>query len=227
MSITPEQLHEQLATSVVELDEDLTKNLSQQVIDEGFDAWLAVENGLVAGMDRAGKLFDEEEYFIPELLIASDAMYGGLDILRPHIPTQSEDQQKVRVVIGVIEGDTHDIGKNLVRIMLDVAGFEVIDLGRDVPPQTFVDRAKEVGARVIAIASLMTTTMDGMAEVVRILEAEKIRDQYKVIVGGAPISEGFARRIGADGYASRAPAAVQLVKRLTVPSGDLNAVRLT
>ena len=214
MSINAEQLHEQLATAVVELDEDLTKQLARQVIDLGFDAWSAVELGLVAGMDRAGKLFDEEEYFIPELLIASDAMYAGLDILRPHIPKQDEGEQKVRVVIGVIEGDTHDIGKNLVRIMLDVAGFEVIDLGRDVPPQTFVDRAKEVGARIIAIASLMTTTMDGMAEVVRILEAEKIRDQFKVIVGGAPISQGFAKRIGADGYASRAPAAVQLAKRL-------------
>ena len=214
MSINAEQLHEQLAAAVVELDEDLTKQLAQQVIDLGFDAWSAVELGLVAGMDRAGKLFDEEEYFIPELLIASDAMYAGLDILRPHIPKQDEGEQKVRVVIGVIEGDTHDIGKNLVRIMLDVAGFEVIDLGRDVPPQTFVDRAKEVGARIIAIASLMTTTMDGMAEVVRILEAEKIRDQFKVIVGGAPISQGFAKRIGADGYASRAPAAVQLAKRL-------------
>ena len=214
MSINAEQLHEQLAAAVVELDEDLTKQLAQQVIDLGFDAWSAVELGLVAGMDRAGKLFDEEEYFIPELLIASDAMYAGLDILRPHIPKQDEGEQKVRVIIGVIEGDTHDIGKNLVRIMLDVAGFEVIDLGRDVPPQTFVDRAKEVGARIIAIASLMTTTMDGMAEVVRILEAEKIRDQFKVIVGGAPISQGFAKRIGADGYASRAPAAVQLAKRL-------------
>ena len=214
MSINAEQLHEQLAAAVVELDEDLTKQLAQQVIDLGFDAWSAVELGLVAGMDRAGKLFDEEEYFIPELLIASDAMYAGLDILRPHIPKQDEGEQKVRVVIGVIEGDTHDIGKNLVRIMLDVAGFEVIDLGRDVPPQTFVDRAKEVGARIIAIASLMTTTMDGMAEVVRILEAEKIRDQFKVIVGGAPISQGFAKRIGADGSASRAPAAVQLAKRL-------------
>jgi len=214
MSINAEQLHEQLATAVVELDEDLTKQLAQQAIDLGFDAWSAVEYGLVAGMDRAGKLFDEEEYFIPELLIASDAMYAGLDILRPHIPVQNEGERKVRVVIGVIEGDTHDIGKNLVRIMLDVAGFEVIDLGRDVPPQVFVDRAKEVGARIIAIASLMTTTMDGMAEVVRILEAENIRDQFKVIVGGAPISQGFAKRIGADGYASRAPAAVQLAKRL-------------
>jgi len=214
MTISATQLHEQLSTAIVELDEDLTKQLAQQVIDLGFDAWEAVELGLVAGMDRAGKLFDEEEYFIPELLLASDAMYAGLDILRPHIPVQNAGEEKVRVVIGVIEGDTHDIGKNLVRIMLDVGGFDVIDLGRDVPPQTFVDRAKEVGARIIAMASLMTTTMDGMAEVIRILEAEKIRDQFKVIVGGAPISQGFAKKIGADGYASRAPAAVQLAKRL-------------
>jgi len=214
MSITTEQLHEQLVTAVVELDEDLAKQLAQQAVDLGFNAWDAVEHGLVTGMDRAGKLFDEEEYFIPELLLASDAMYAGLDILRPHIPKQNAGEEKVRVVIGVIEGDTHDIGKNLVRIMLDVGGFEVFDLGRDVPPQTFVDRAREVGARIIAIASLMTTTMDGMAEVIRILEAEKIRDQFKVIVGGAPVSQGFANRIGADGYASRAPAAVQLAKRL-------------
>jgi len=196
------------------MDEDLAKQLAQQAVDLGFDAWSAVEHGLVAGMDRAGELFDEETYFIPELLLASDAMYAGLNILRPHIPKQNEGEHKVRVVIGVIEGDTHDIGKNLVRIMLDVAGFEVIDLGRDVPPQTFVDRAREVGAHIIAISSLMTTTMDGMAEVIRILEAEKIRDQFKVIVGGAPISQGFAKRIGADGYASRAPAAVLLAKRL-------------
>ena len=221
MSISAAQLHEQLAAAVVELDEDRTKQLAQQAVDAGFNAWDAVEYGLVAGMDRAGKLFDEEEYFIPELLLASDAMYAGLDILRPHIPKQNEGEQKVRVVIGVIEGDTHDIGKNLVRIMLDVGGFDVIDLGRDVPPQTFVDRAKEVGARIIAMASLMTTTMDGMAEVIRILEAEKIRDQFKVIVGGAPISQGFAKRIGADGYASRAPAAVQLAKRLVEESASV------
>jgi len=221
MSISAAQLHEQLAAAVVELDEDLTKQLAQQVVDLAFNAWDAVEYGLVAGMDRAGKLFDEEEYFIPELLLASDAMYSGLDILRPHIPKQNEGEQKVRVVIGVIEGDTHDIGKNLVRIMLDVGGFDVIDLGRDVPPQTFVDRAKEVGARIIAMASLMTTTMDGMAEVIRILEAEKIRDQFKVIVGGAPISQGFAKRIGADGYASRAPAAVLLAKRLVEESASV------
>jgi methanogenic corrinoid protein MtbC1 len=115
----------------------------------------------------------------------------------------------------VVAGDTHDIGKNLVRIMLEVAGFEVFDLGRDVPARTFVDRALEVNADVIALSTLMTTTMDQMAQVVRILRAEDIRDRFKVIVGGAPLSQQFADRIGADGYAAKATLAVQLAKRLT------------
>jgi corrinoid protein of di/trimethylamine methyltransferase len=210
----PSDLHEALATAVVELDEPLTAELSQQVVALGHDAWAAVENGLIAGMNRAGQLFDEEEYFVPELLIAADAMYAGLTILRPHISGQFAGHGR-RVVIGVVEGDTHDIGKNLVRIMLEVAGFEVFDLGRDVPARTFVDRAVEVEADVIALSTLMTTTMDQMAQVVRLLEAAKIRDRFKVIVGGAPISQQFADRIGADGYASKAALAVQLTKRLT------------
>jgi corrinoid protein of di/trimethylamine methyltransferase len=215
----PSDLHEALATAVVELDEPLTAELSQQVVALGHDAWAAIENGLIAGMNRAGKLFDEEEYFVPELLIAADAMYAGLTILRPHINGQFAGHGR-RVVIGVVEGDTHDIGKNLVRIMLEVAGFEVFDLGRDVPARKFVDRALEVEADVIALSTLMTTTMDQMAQVVRLLEAGEIRDRFKVIVGGAPLSQQFADRIGADGYAPKAALAVQLAKRLT---GLLNA----
>jgi corrinoid protein of di/trimethylamine methyltransferase len=213
MSIHKDQLYEKLATAVVELDEDLAKSLSQEAVDKGYDAWETIEHGLVEGVDRAGKLFDEETYFIPELLIAADAMYAGLDILKPHVK-RNEHATKRRVVIGVIEGDTHDIGKNLVRLMLDVGGFEVFDLGRDVPPRAFTEKAKEVGAELIAISTLMTTTMDGIAEVIRILKAENIRDQFKVIVGGAPISQSFADRIGADGYSAKASAAVQLAKRL-------------
>jgi corrinoid protein of di/trimethylamine methyltransferase len=210
----PSDLHEALATAVVELDEPLTAELSQRVVSLGHDAWAAIENGLIAGMNRAGKLFDEEEYFVPELLIAADAMYAGLTILRPHINGQFTNHGR-RVVIGVVEGDTHDIGKNLVRIMLEVAGFEVFDLGRDVPARRFVERALEVEADVIALSTLMTTTMDQMAQVVRLLEADEIRERFKVIVGGAPLSQQFADRIGADGYAPKAALAVQLVKRLT------------
>jgi methanogenic corrinoid protein MtbC1 len=213
MSSAQEELFERLSDAVLELDEDLTKALSQEVVDRGYDAWEALEKGLVLGVNRAGKLFDEEEYFVPELLIAADAMYGGLEILRPHIKKESYGQPR-KVVIGVVQGDTHDIGKNLVRIMLEVSGFEVHDLGRDVPPAKFVDYAIEVGADIIALSTLMTTTMEQMAEVVRILDRQQVRRNFKVIVGGSPLSQQFSDRIGADGYAPKAAQAVQLCKRL-------------
>ena len=214
-----QKLYEEIANAVLELDEERTKALSQEVLKRGYDAWEAVEQGLIAGVNRAGKLFDEEEYFVPELLIAADAMYAGLDILRPHIKEQFTGISR-RVVIGVIQGDTHDIGKNLVRIMLEVAGFEVHDLGRDVPPRKFVDRAVEVKADIIALSTLMTTTMERMGDVIGILEEENLRNRFKVIVGGSPLSQAFADRIGADGYAPKAAQAVQLAKRL---SGLVNA----
>ena len=214
-----QKLYDEIANAVLELDEERTKALSQEVLKRGYDAWEAVEQGLIAGVNRAGKLFDEEEYFVPELLIAADAMYAGLDILRPHIKEQFTGISR-RVVIGVIQGDTHDIGKNLVRIMLEVAGFEVHDLGRDVPPRKFVDRAVEVKADIIALSTLMTTTMERMGDVIGILEEENLRNRFKVIVGGSPLSQAFADRIGADGYAPKAAQAVQLAKRL---SGLVNA----
>ena len=214
-----QKLFDELANAVFELDEERAKALSQEVLDKGYDAWEAVEQGLIVGVNRAGKLFDEEEYFVPELLIAADAMYAGLDILRPHIKEQFTGHTR-KVVIGVVQGDTHDIGKNLVRIMLEVAGFEVHDLGRDVPPRKFVDRAIEVKADIIALSTLMTTTMERMGEVIGILEEENLRNRFKVIVGGSPLSQQFADRIGADGYAPKAAQAVQLAKRL---SGLVNA----
>jgi dimethylamine corrinoid protein len=213
MANDKDQLLERLADAVLELDEELTKELAHQVLARGYDAWDAIENGLLLGIGKAGKLFDEEEYFVPEILIAADAMYAGLDILRPFIKNHDAGPAR-RVVIGVVQGDTHDIGKNLVRIMLEAAGFEVHDLGRDVPAARFVDRAIEVEADIIALSTLMTTTMEQMAEVIRILDARKVRDRFKVIVGGSPLSQKFSDRIGADGYAPKAAAAVQLAKRL-------------
>ena len=213
------KLYDEIANAVLELDEDRAKALSQEVLKSGYDAWEAVEQGLILGVNLAGKLFDEEEYFVPELLIAADAMYAGLAILRPNIKEQFTGHTR-RVVIGVVQGDTHDIGKNLVRIMLEVAGFEVHDLGRDVPPRKFVDRAVEVKADIIALSTLMTTTMTQMAQVVSILKAGNIRHRFKVIVGGSPLSQQFSDRIGADGYAPKAALAVQLAKRL---SGLVNA----
>jgi len=213
MSNQHESLFRALSDAVVGMDEDRTRELSQRAVDQGIDALTAIEQGLVDGMNRAGALFETEEYFIPELLLCSDAMYVGLDILRPHL---RHEQNKIRhkIVIGVVEGDTHDIGKNLVKIMLEASGFEIVDLGRDIPPQRFVDEAVKAQASVIALSTLMTTTMDGMAEVIKLLQKANVRERFKVIVGGGPISQSFANRIGADGYAAGAPAAVKLVKQL-------------
>lgn len=215
MSVNKEEIYKRLADAVVNMEEEDTVNICNQVISENFDAYEAINNGLSAGMDQAGKLFDEEEYFVPELLICSDAMYAGLEVLKPHIKAKDENI-KQKVVIGVVEGDTHDIGKNLVKIMLETAGFDIIDLGRDVAPFTFVEKAKEEKAKIIVISTLMTTTMEGMSEVIELLNKENIRENFKVMIGGGPISQGYADKIGADGYSVNAAEAVKLAKRLAL-----------
>ena len=202
-----------LSDAVLDMDEVKVEEIAHRVIKEKIDAYRAIENGLVDGMNRAGQLFEDEEYFIPEILLCSDAMYAGLNILNPYINREQQRTRK-KVVIGVVEGDTHDIGKNLVKTLLDAAGFEVVDLGRDVPPAQIVNAAIAEHADVIALSTLMTTTMDGMASVIKILQESGHRDAFKVIVGGGPISQSFADRIGADGYAPSAPAAVKLLHKL-------------
>jgi corrinoid protein of di/trimethylamine methyltransferase len=213
MSTPKKPLFQKLSDAVVEMKEDEVITLSNEVIAQELDAYEAIDQGLSHGMEQAGKLFEEEEYFIPELLLCSDAMYAGLDVLKPHIKP-NEYGEKRKVVIGVVEGDTHDIGKNLVKIILETSGFEVFDLGRDIPPQKFVEKAKEVNADIIAIATLMTTTMDGMGDVIQILKKENIKNHYKVIIGGGPISQSFADKIGADGYAVNAADAVRVARTL-------------
>ena len=168
---------------------------------------------MVDGMNKAAQHYEEEEYYIPELLICSDAMYNGLEILKPYLE-QNDTDEKCKVVIGVVEGDTHDIGKNLVRIMLEAAGYEMYDLGRDVKLDSFVEKAKEVGADVVAMSTLMSTTMPGMGKVVDMLKEAGIRDNVKVIIGGAPLSWAYAKKIGADGYSDNAVEAVRLVEDL-------------
>ncbi|MBJ6802274.1 corrinoid protein [Geomonas propionica] len=217
MSASERELFQRLSDAVVEMDEDEAVAVANEVVERGIDAYRAIEQGLSAGMERAGQLFDEEEYFIPELLMCSDAMYAGMDVLKPHLRSD-EVAEKRKVVIGVVEGDTHDIGKNLVKIMLETSGFAVTDLGRDIPPGRFVETAKEIGADIIALSTLMTTTMEGMGAVVRQLSEEGIRDRFKVIVGGGPISQGFADRIGADGYAVNAADAIRLARSLVAPA---------
>ncbi|MGB3221397.1 MAG: corrinoid protein [Desulforhopalus sp.] len=213
MTRSREDILGDLADSVLNMKEELAVATAKEAIEAGLDALDAINNGLVVGMDKAGELYDREEYFVPELLICSDALYLALDILKPHLKLETA-VEKIGCVIGVLEGDTHDIGKNLVKIMLDVAGFEIHDLGRNVPLTDFIEKAKEVNAAMICMSTLMTTTMDGMATVIEMLKEEGIRDRFKVLVGGGPISQAYADRIGADGYASNASKAVEMAKTL-------------
>ena len=213
MSAEKKQLLAALADAVVEMEEEKTAELAKEYVAKGFDAYEGIGKGLSVGMERAGQLFEEEEYFIPELLLCSDAMYAGVDVLKPHIKKEATDVQH-GVVLGVIEGDTHDIGKNLVKIMLESAGYNVVDLGRDVPPEKFIAKAQEIGAKIIAASTLMTTTMEGLNEIVRQLDEANIRQEYKFLIGGAPISQSFADKIGADAYADNAAEAVRLANQL-------------
>ena len=207
------ELHQGLSDAVLDMDEDTAESFAKDVVSEGYDAYAAIDSGLAAGMERAGALFEDGDYFVPELILCADAMYKGLDVLKPHIKVE-EQEKKPKAVIGVVEGDTHDIGKNLVRIMTEAGGFDIVDLGRDVSPSVFIERAEEEKAELILISTLMTTTMAGMSKVLELLRERGLRDSFKVMVGGGPISQAFADKIGADGYARNAAEAVRLAKSL-------------
>ncbi|OUP01168.1 cobalamin-binding protein [Drancourtella sp. An210] len=208
-----EELLKRMSDGVVDMEEDEVAEAAQEFIDSGFPAFEGIINGLIDGMNRTSVLFEEEEYFVTDVLLCSDAMYAGLNVLKPYLPEESGDNKK-KAVIGVVEGDTHDIGKNLVKIMMETAGFQMIDLGRDVPLQKFVDTAKEEQADLVCLSTLMTTTMGGMKTVIELLKDAGIRDQVKVMVGGGPVSQSFAAKIGADGYSQNAVEAVRLAKDL-------------
>lgn len=224
MSDLKENLIKELSDSVVEMEEEKVIEVAKMSIENGISAYDAIDKGLADGMNRAGVLYEEEEYYIPELLMCSDAMYAGLDVLRPHLE-KKDINDKDKVVIGVVQGDTHDIGKNLVKIMMETEGFDVIDMGRDVPPREFVNKAKEVNADIIVLSTLMTTTMDGMAEVINILKEEGLKDKIKVMIGGGPISQSYATKIGADGYTTDASKAAKFAKDLvtTISNGNKTA----
>ena len=204
----------QLSDCVLNMEDERVVDVSQAYVEQGHPPLEGILGGLVDGMNRAGALYEEEEYFVSDLLLCSDAMYAGLATLKPHLPEEEKNARKVRAVIGVVEGDTHDIGKNLVKIMMETAGFEMYDLGRDVPVERFVAKAKEVGASLVCLSTLMTTTMTNMGRIVALLEKENLRGSVKVIIGGAPVSTAFARKIGADAYADNAVEAVAVAKRL-------------
>lgn len=215
MALSKEELLAKLSECVVEMEEEEIVEVANEYIEAGYDALEGIMDGLIDGMEKVSELFEEEEYFVTDVLLCSDAMYAGIEVLKPHLTEDDKSGPAKKVVIGVIEGDTHDIGKNLVKILLDTAGFEIYDLGRDVPLETFVDKAVEVEADIIALSTLMTTTMIGMKKVIEMLEERGVRDKVKVMIGGSPVSPRFAKEIGADGYSTNAVEAVKLARKLT------------
>ncbi|MFC2662948.1 MAG: B12-binding domain-containing protein, partial [Eubacterium sp.] len=154
-----EKLIKAMEEAVLEMDDEEAVSLAEEYVDAGYDAMEGLTEGLAKGMNRAGELYEQKEYFIPELLLCSDAFYGAVDVLRPHIQKKTDSREKMTAVIGVVEGDTHDIGKNILKIMLETEGFEVYDLGKDVPTENFISAAKEHNADFIGMSTLMTTTM--------------------------------------------------------------------
>ena len=184
----------------------IVKELVQQAIDSGAKAEEILNEGLMHGMNIIGEKFKNNEIYVPEVLVAARAMNMGAQILKPYLAA-SGVQATGKVCIGTVQGDLHDIGKNLVKMMLEGKGLEVVDLGTDVPADVFVKTAKEQNCQVICCSALLTTTMGVMADVVKLAEAEGIRDSVKIMVGGAPVNEAFCREIGADCYTSDAASA--------------------
>jgi corrinoid protein of di/trimethylamine methyltransferase len=201
-----EEILKKLAEAVVEFEEDMAKEWAQTALDEGMDAFEAIMNGLAAGMETVGNLYDQQEYFVPELLMSADALYVGLDILRPHIK-KDKVKKMGQVVIGTVQGDVHDIGKNIIKLMFDVGGFEVHDLGRDVPLEKFVEEQLKTDAEIVAMSAMMTTTMVGMKKVIEMIK--KKNPNVAIMLGGAPVTQDTAALWGADGYAESAGNAVQ------------------
>ena len=203
-----EELLKTLSDSVVNFEEEKVGETAQRVLDEGLDAYDAVMNGLAAGMEIVGELYDKHEYFVPELLMCADALYAGLDILRPHIKMEDHDQRlKGQVVIGTVQGDVHDIGKNLIKMMFEVAGFTVHDLGRDVPLEKFAEEQMRTDSDIVALSAMMTTTMMGMKKVVQMIKEKN--PNVAIMLGGAPVTNDVTELFGADGYAESAGNAVQ------------------
>jgi len=200
------EIKAKLRNAVIQYDEDASKEAAQQALNEGVDANDAIFNGLVSGMEEVGRLFEAQEYFVPEMLMCADALYAGLDILKPHVK-QLDLGVKGSVVIGTVEGDVHDIGKNIVKMMFDVAGFTVYDLGRDVPLDKFVQEQMKTDSDLVCLSAMMTTTMTGMKKVIDDLRAKN--PNVKIMLGGAPVSQDVADKYGADGYAKDASNALK------------------
>jgi len=202
---------ESLKQRLVEGDAKATAALTQQGLDEGQPAQSLLDDALIPGMGIVGQLFEEGEYFVPELLLSARAMYASLDLLRPHLAAVAS-KPAGKAVLGTVQGDLHDIGKKLVVIMLEGNGFQVTDLGADVPPDRFVEAVGESGSQLVGLSALLTTTLPAMENTLRAIK--EAHPSVRVIVGGAPVTQAYADSIGADGFGRDANAAVSLARRL-------------
>lgn len=200
-----------LKKGVVDWDEEIVVNAAKDVLESGIDIYEAVMNGLVPGILEVGDLYDRGEYFVPEMLMCSDALYAGLNVLRPYL---KKDKPKIngQIVIGVVQGDVHDIGKNIVKMMFDAAGFQVHDLGRDVPLEKFVHEQLCTDCEIVCLSAMMTTTMYSMHDI--ITKIKEKNPKVKIMVGGAPLNEQLANKWGADGYAKDARNAIKYALKM-------------
>ena len=207
------EILEALRVAVVDFEEDDTVKWAKIAVDEGVDPFTATMEGLAEGMIEAGERYNKKEYFVPELLMCGDALYAGLDILKPAVEASGrQSETKGSIVLGVVEGDVHDIGKNLVKIMFDVAGWTVYDLGKDVPLDKFVEEQIRTDSDIVGLSALMTTSMLAMPEIIKRLRARN--PNVRIILGGAPINPEVAEKYGADGYAKSAGTAVDEAMKL-------------
>lgn len=209
-----EELFRKMSEIVVEGDDKTAAELARKALDLGIDAYEAIIDGFTQGMEVVSKKYEEKEMFVPELLLSARALNTAVEILRQHIKAKEKITVPRKVVVCSVQGDIHDIGKNIVVLMLRTAGYEVYDLGRDVPLEVIINKAEEVGADIIAISGLMTTSMMNMAKFIKLLKERGIRKKYKVMIGGAPINEAYCEKIGADGTAPDAAKAVRKADQL-------------
>ncbi|RLI15302.1 MAG: cobalamin-binding protein [Candidatus Hecatellales archaeon] len=205
-----------LSECVIKGDVEGCKKWAKTALENNIEANEAIANGCAEGMKIVGDKFEKGEYYVPHVLLSAQAMMAAIEILKPYVKVEKSEVTGT-VVLGVVEGDIHEIGKNLVKTMLEAAGFKVVDLGKDVPLTKIVETVKEMSPDIVGLSALMTTTMPNMHKCIEMLEKEGLRDKIKVIIGGAPTSREFARKIGADGWGEDASAAVNLVKNLLKP----------
>lgn len=216
--MSQQNLLTRMTQAIIEGNLEEAVSLAEEALRLGLNPAEVIERGYVPGIQKVGELWEKGEYFLPELITSAEAMKAAMAILEPALKQGGQASRSAgKVVIGTVEGDIHDIGKNIVASMLQASGFEVYDLGADVKLEKFAEKANEMAADVIGLSALLTTTMTGQKHFIDYLISQGLRERYKVIVGGAPVTAEWAQRIGADGYAENAVAAVRLVKQLLSP----------